>query len=139
MANYRKARVDEEIMKEMANILRTVKDPRVSGAFVSVTAVDCTADLKFAKIFYSVMGERRKGDTQKGLENASGYIRTCLAKALNLRITPELKFVESDAMKHGAHISELLKKVEAELDEADRREAEAAANEENTEGETENG
>ena len=139
MANYRKARVDEEIMKEMANILRTVKDPRVSGAFVSVTAVDCTADLKFAKIFYSVMGERRKGDTQKGLENASGYIRTCLAKALNLRITPELKFVESDAMKHGAHISELLKKVEAELDEADRREAEAAANGENTGEETENG
>lgn len=124
MANYRTGRVNEEITKALAEILRTVKDPRVSSAFVSVTSVDCSADLKFAKIFYSVMGERRKGDTQKGLENAAGYIRTQLARMLNLRITPELKFVSDDSMKHGAHISSLMKKIEAELEEADKKAAE---------------
>ncbi len=123
MANYRTGRVNEELLKALAEILRNVKDPRVSGAFVSVTAVDCSADLKFAKIFYSVMGERRRGDTQKGLENATGFIRTQLARMLNLRITPELKFVEDGSMKHGAHISALMKQVEAELAEADAREA----------------
>ena len=129
MANYRTGRVNEEIMKALAEILRNVKDPRVSNAFVSVTAVDCSADLKFAKIYYSVMGERRKGDTQKGLENATGFIRTQLARMLNLRITPELKFVADDSMKHGAHISSLMKQVEEELAAADAREAASAVEE----------
>ncbi len=120
MANYRKGRVDEEMRKELSEILRTVKDPRVSGAFVSITGVDCTPDLKFAKIYFSVMGERRAGDAGKGLENASGYIRTQLARNLNLRITPELKFISDDSMKRGAHITDLLKQVEKELDEIDR-------------------
>ncbi len=124
MANYRTGRVNEEIMKALAEILRNVKDPRVSGAFVSVTAVDCSADLKFAKIWYSVMGERRKGDTQKGLEQATGYIRTQLARTLNLRMTPELKFVEDDSMKHGAHIHSLMRQIETELAEADAKAAE---------------
>ncbi len=122
MANYRKGRVDEEMRKELSDILRTVKDPRVTSAFVSITGVDCTADLKFAKIYYSVMGERREGDTGKGLENASGYIRTQLAKNLNLRITPELKFIADDSIKRGAHITNLLRKVEKELDDVDKAE-----------------
>ncbi len=124
MANYRKRRVDEEILKELSEIIRTVKDPRVANAFVSITSVDCSADLKFAKIFYSVMGERRAGDAGKGLENAAGYIRTRLASSLNLRITPELKFIPDDSMKRGAHITELLHKVEKELRDADARELE---------------
>ncbi len=127
MANYRTGRVNEELMKALCEIVRTVKDPRVSGAFVSITAVDCTPDLKNAKVYYSVMGERRKGDTQKGLENATGYIRTQIAKMLNLRITPELKFVLDDSMRHGAHISALMKQVEEELKEADERAAEEEA------------
>jgi len=123
MAIYRTGRVNEEITKALAEILRNVKDPRVATAFVSVTAVDCSADLKFAKVYYSVMGERRKGDTQKGLENATGFIRTQLARMLNLRITPELKFIPDDSMKHGAHISSLMKQVEEELAAADARDA----------------
>ena len=129
MANYRTGRINEEITKALAEILRNVKDPRVAMAFVSVTAVDCSADLKFAKIYYSVMGERRKGDTQKGLENATGFIRTQLARTLNLRITPELKFIADDSMKHGARISSLMKQVEEELAAADARDAAAAAEE----------
>ena len=81
-------------MRALCEIIRTVKDPRVSTAFISIISVDCTPDLKNAKIRYSVMGERRKGDAQKGLENATGYIRTQIAKMLNLRITPEISFVE---------------------------------------------
>lgn len=115
MANYRTGRVNEELMKALCEIVRTVKDPRVSDAFVSITSVDCSADLKFAKVYFSVMGEGRKGDTQKGLTNAAGYIRTQLAKILNLRITPELKFIEDISMKHGARISSLMKQVEDEL------------------------
>lgn len=130
MANYRTGRVNEEINKALSEILRNVKDPRVANVFVSITGVDCTPDLKNAKVYFSVMGERRKGDTLKGLENASGYIRTQLARTLNLRITPELKFVSDESMKHGAHISSLMKQVEEELREADRREAEMAKEEE---------
>lgn len=122
MANYRKGRVDGEMLKELTDILRTIKDPRVSGAFVSFTGVDCTPDLRSAKIYYSVMGERREGDAGKGLENASGYIRTQLAKNLNLRMTPELRFIPDTSMKRGAHISALIKQVERELDEIDSTE-----------------
>lgn len=136
MANYRTGRVNEELMKALCEIIRTVKDPRVSTSFISITAVDCTPDLKNAKVWYSVMGERRKGDTQKGLVNATGYIRTQIAKMLNLRITPELKFIPDDSMKHGAHIAGLMKQVEDELREADKRAAEAEANSENEESET---
>ena len=127
MANYRTGRVNEELNRALAEILRNVKDPRVATAFVSVTAVDCSADLKNARIYVSVVGERRKGDAIKGLENATGYIRTQLARTLNLRITPELRFIADDSMKHGAHISALMKQVESELAEADRKAAEEEA------------
>ena len=61
MANYRRGRINDEVQKELASILRDVKDPRVSGAFVSVTAVDVTPDLKFAKIYYSsLMGDKNE-------------------------------------------------------------------------------
>ena len=128
MPNYRTNRLNEEILRSLTEILRTVKDPRVSGAFVSIVGVDCTPDLKQAKIRYSVMGERRKGDTQKGLENATGYIRSQLAAKLNLRLTPELRFLPDDSLAYGAHISAVMKEIEAELAAADaRRAAEEAA------------
>jgi ribosome-binding factor A len=139
MANYRTGRVNEELMKALCEIIRTVKDPRVSTSFISITAVDCTPDLKNAKVWYSVMGERRKGDTQKGLVNATGYIRTQIAKMLNLRITPELKFIPDDSMKHGAHIASLMKQVEEELKEADKRAAEEENEAENTDAEISDG
>ena len=61
MANYRRGRINDEMQKELAQILREVKDPRVSGAFISVTAVDVTPDLKYAKVFYSAMlGDKKE-------------------------------------------------------------------------------
>ena len=110
MANYRRGRINDEVQKELASILRDVKDPRVSGAFVSVTAVDVTPDLKFAKIYYSsLMGDKK--ELAKGLKAASGYIRSQIAQRLNLRITPELTFVLDDSVAHGAHISKLLNSI----------------------------
>ena len=126
MAKYRQNRINEEMQKELMGILRRVKDPRVQDAFVSVTAVDCTADLKYAKIYFSVIGDEQA--VKKGLESAAGYIRTQLARTLNLRITPELKFVIDDSVKRGAHINEVLKQISAEK-EAKAEKAKAEENE----------
>lgn len=111
MAKYRRGRINEEMVKELSSILREIKDPRVSGAFVSVTSADVTPDLKFAKIYFSVMGGD-KADVKKGLKSASGYIRKRIAETLNLRQTPELSFVEDDSIEYGAHINSLLNKIE---------------------------
>ena len=110
MANYRRGRINDEVQRELASILRDVKDPRVSGAFVSVTAVDVTPDLKFAKIYYSsLMGDKK--ELAKGLRAASGFIRSQIAQRLNLRITPELTCILDDSVAHGAHISKLLNSI----------------------------
>lgn len=107
MAKYRQSRINEEMQKEMMNILRRVKDPRVQDAFVSVTAVDCTADLKYAKIYYSALRGDEK-ELNAGLKTASGFIRRELAHTLNLRITPELTFIRDESITYGAHIASIL-------------------------------
>lgn len=107
MAKYRRGRINEEIQKEMTVILRKVKDPRVSDAFISVTAADCTPDLKYAKIYYSAMTGDPK-EVAKGLKTATGFIRRELAQSLNLRITPELIFIADDSVAYGARIASIL-------------------------------
>lgn len=107
MAKYRRGRINEEMQKELTMILRRVKDPRVSEAFISITAADCTPDLKYAKIYYSVMGGDQK-EVTKGLKAATGFIRRELASSLNLRITPELTFLADDSVAYGAHIASIL-------------------------------
>ena len=111
MAKYRQGRINEEIQKEMASILRHVKDPRVSEAFISVTAADCTPDLKYAKIYYSALTGDSK-EIAKGLKAASGFIRRELARSLNLRMTPELTFISDSSISYGAHISSILEGLE---------------------------
>jgi len=112
MPNYRRGRINEEMAKELAVILRTVKDYRVSKSFVSITAVDCTPDLKYAKVYFSAVGAGAdRKEITKGLESAAGYIRSRLAESLNLRATPELQFIWDQSMEHGAHINQLLKQV----------------------------
>ena len=107
MAKYRKDRINEEMQKEIALILRNVKDPRVSEAFISVTAAQVTPDLKYAKIYYSLFSGDKK-EVKAGLKAASGYIRGQIAKNMNLRITPELTFIEDDSIEHGAKIAKIL-------------------------------
>ena len=115
MANYRRGRINDAMMQEVAVILRDVKDPRVSDNFVSITAVDVTADLKYAKIYYSALSGDAK-EIAKGLRSSSGYIRKRLAQSLNLRITPELTFVPDNSISHGAHIASLLESIEISED-----------------------
>ena len=111
MAKYRQGRINEEIQKEMTVILRKVKDPRVSDAFISVTAADCTPDLKYAKIYYSALSGDAK-EIAKGLKAATGFIRRELARSLNLRITPELTFHSDSSISYGAHIASILEGLE---------------------------
>ncbi len=120
MANYRKSRINDEVKKELSLILRDVKDPRISSAFISVTAVEVSGDLKFAKVFYSVMRGDKK-EVAKGLKSSAGYIRRELAHRINLRMTPELTFSEDHSIEHGAHISKILNQIEItpEEDETD--------------------
>ena len=111
MAKYRRGRINEEVVKELSNILREVKDPRVSEAFISVTAADVATDMKTARVYFSVMSGD-KAEVKKGLKSAHGYIRKRLAETLNLRQTPELTFVPDDSIEYGAHINSLLNKIE---------------------------
>lgn len=111
MANYRRGRINDEMQKELAMILREVKDPRVKDAFISITAVEATGDLKYAKVYYSAMMGDKK-EVAKGLRSCAGYIRKQLAQRLNLRMTPELSFYEDNSIAHGAHISKLLSGIE---------------------------
>lgn len=108
MANYRRGRINDEMQKEVAQILREVKDPRVSRAFVSVIAAEVTPDLKYAKIFYSFLNQSDPKEVAQGLKAASGYIRRELSSRMNLRITPELTFIRDNSIAHGAHIAQLL-------------------------------
>ena len=121
MAKYRQDRINDQMQKELMSILRRVKDPRVQDAFLSVTAVDCTADLKYAKIYYSAL----RGDAKeiaKGLKAASGFIRRELAHTLNLRITPELTFLQDSSITYGAHIASILNNLEISEPEEDEEE-----------------
>lgn len=100
------SRMNEEVQHEISKIIsREVKDPRIAP-MTTVVSCDVTPDLKFAKIFVSVFGdEQAKEDTQKGLKKAAPFIRTKLAKNLNLRNTPELTFVIDDSIEYGVTMS----------------------------------
>lgn len=108
MANNRIGRINEEIQRELSTLIRGVKDPRVTG-MISVTAVDTTPDLKFAKIYISVLDKSDCTQVLKGLKSASGWLRRELGHSLNLRYTPELTFVRDDSIDQGAHILDLLR------------------------------
>ena len=110
MPSNRIGRINEEIQREMSSLIRTVKDPRVADAgMVSVTAVETTPDLKYAKIYVSVLDKTASAQALKGLKSASGYLRRELGRALDLRNTPELSFVRDDSIDKGAHILDMLR------------------------------
>ena len=108
MASNRIGRINEEIQRELASLILNVKDPRVSG-LISVTAVDTTPDLRYAKIYISVLDKSDCAQVLKGLKSASGYLRRELGHALQLRYTPELTFVRDDSIDQGAHILDMLR------------------------------
>lgn len=111
MANNRMGRINEEIQRELSALLPQVKDPRVTG-MISVTAVETTPDLHYAKVFISVLDKTGGKDLLKGLKSAGGWLRRELGRNLDLRHTPELTFVLDDSIDKGAHILELLREAE---------------------------
>ena len=108
MASNRIGRINEEIQRELAALIPTVKDPRVTG-MISVTAVEATPDLKYVKIYVSVLDKANETQVLKGLKSAGGYLRRELGRTLNLRNTPELTFVPDDSIDRGAHILAMLR------------------------------
>ena len=110
MASNRIGRINEEIQRELADQLRRLKDPRVSQVgMVSITRVDTTGDLRYSKIYVSVLDKNQEKDVLKGLKSASGFLRRELGHSLQLRYTPELTFVRDDSIDKGAHILEMLR------------------------------
>lgn len=106
-------RISEEVMKALAESIRTLKDPRVSGGLVSVTRCEVTGDLRYAKVYVSVLGsEDDAKDVMRGLKSASGFLRRDVAHRVQLRYAPELQFHLDESIVRGAHICELLHKLE---------------------------
>ena len=113
MASNRINRINDEIQRELASQIRSLKDPRVSQVgMVSITRVDTTNDLRYARVYVSVLDKDQEKDVLKGLKSASGFLRRELGHALQLRYTPELQFIGDDSIQHGAHILELLRQEE---------------------------
>lgn len=112
MAKYRKGRINDAVGRELAVALRELRDPRLIDNFVSITRAEVAADLKVARVYFSVMGDGKAA--KKALEGAVGKLRHHLAVTLNLRITPELLFYEDGSIEHGARIAELLSEIKKE-------------------------
>ena len=119
MGTYRINRVNEEIAKAVGEILRDVKEKAVRESVVTVTGASCAADLSVARVYYSYLGSAPRSEVARGLKNAAGYIRSRLARTLNLRETPELVFVYDTSVEQGAHIEKLLESIRAELSASD--------------------
>lgn len=120
MPSNRIGRINEEIQRELGGQLRRLKDPRVSQVgMVSITRVDTTGDLRYARVYVSVLDKAQEKEVLKGLKSAAGFLRRELGQALQLRYTPELQFIPDDSILHGAHILEVLRQVEQK--DADRQ------------------
>ncbi len=112
MASNRIGRINEEIQRELASLIPTLKDPRVRG-LVSITNVDTTPDLRYAKVYVSVLDKGDVDDVIRGLKSAGGYLRRELGRSLSLRYTPELVFQRDDSIDKGTHILKLLNDLES--------------------------
>ncbi len=121
-AKNRLDRINEEVMRELAKLLPQVKDPRVSGPMLSIIRCETTNDLRWCKVYLSVYGEYDERALRKGLLSCSGFLRYSLARAIDLRYTPELVFMLDDSIAHGAHISKVLDGLDIKHDEQDEEE-----------------
>ena len=114
--SIKNTRVNTEVQRELSNIIRAgIKDPRVAP-WTSVVAVEVAPDLKTCKAFISVLGdEKAQKDTVAGLKSAEGYIRRELARTLNMRNTPEIKFVLDQSIEYGVNMSKKIDDVTRDL------------------------
>ncbi len=108
MASNRIGRTNDDIQRVLSTLLRSVKDPRVNQGMLSITRVDVTGDLRYAKVYISALGEVDEKELKKGLKSASGWLRHELGGSLQLRYTPELIFEIDHSIERGAEISKLI-------------------------------
>ncbi|HJC38201.1 MAG: 30S ribosome-binding factor RbfA [Mediterraneibacter sp.] len=114
--SIKNTRVNAEVLRELSNILRSgIKDPRVAP-MTSVVAVEVAPDLKTCKAYISVLGdEKMQQDTIRGLQSAEGYIRRELARTINMRNTPEIRFIVDQSIEYGVNISKKIDEVTRDL------------------------
>ena len=108
MASNRIGRTNDDIQRVLSTLLRSVKDPRVNQGMLSVVRVDATGDLRYAKVYVSVLGDVDEKELKKGLKSASGWLRRELGSSLSLRYTPELIFEVDHSIQRGAEINKLI-------------------------------
>ena len=102
-------RINEELRKELSSILAyDLKNPNITG-MLSVTKVKITPDFKYAKVYVSILNSKNIDKTMQGLKESAGFIRSKIAKTINLRITPKLVFEIDDSLEYGARIDNILK------------------------------
>lgn len=129
--NNRGVRINEAVREEMSMIMRELKDPRID-LMTSVVKTDTTRDLKYCKIYVSVLGgDEKKAEVKEALQSAGGFIRRELARRLNLRNTPELTFLLDDSIEYSIHMAEKLKEIRQADEERRALFPEAAAQAEN--------
>ena len=122
MSSNKLARTNDDIQIVLSSLLREIKDPRVQQGMISVTRVETTGDLRYSKVWLSVMGMENEKEFKKGLKSASGWLRRELGNKLSLRYTPELVFEIDHSIEYGAHISQVISSLDIRHDEEENNE-----------------
>ncbi len=118
MPSYRIDRISEEVRHALDSLIRQLNDPRIDGTW-SLTRVEVTRDLRYAKAFVSMLEDDKADGFMKALKNASGYLRRELGREVDLRYTPELLFERDRNIAYGIHISQVLNQLNIKEDAAD--------------------
>ena len=108
MASKRINGINQEIQKELSDLLRSVKDPRIQDVMISITRVETTPDLRYTKVYVSFLQENKVSDAMAGLKSAAGFLRRQLAQNLQLRYAPEIQWALDDSITYGAKMLELI-------------------------------
>ena len=110
MASIKIERLNHAIQEEISVILmKEVKDQNIK--FVTITGVEVTSDLSYAKVYYTVLNREKMDETKKALEKASPFIRTKLAERIEVRHTPELRFIYDKSILYGEHIEKIIEEI----------------------------
>ena len=117
-------RTNDDIQRVLSELLRQVKDPRVQQGMISVTRVETTGDLRYAKVWLSVLGQLDEREFKRGLKSCGPWLRRELGSALSLRYTPELVFELDHSIEYGAHISRLIVQLDTGREDVDGPESE---------------
>ena len=122
MASNKLARTNDDIQLVLSKLLRDIKDPRVQQGMISVTRVETTGDLRYSKVWLSVLGMQNEKEFKKGLKSAGGWLRRELGNTLKLRYTPELVFEVDHSIEYGAHINQVISSLDIKHDEDEAEE-----------------